>query len=85
MLLKTARIFNIGGSQAVRLPAEFRFEGDEVFVRRDPRTGDIILSKKSGWTSWKEYFDLRDKDVKVPREFTADRPSNSPLSKAKLF
>ncbi|HEY3355819.1 MAG TPA: AbrB/MazE/SpoVT family DNA-binding domain-containing protein [Polyangia bacterium] len=29
-----ARLFTNGGSQAVRLPREFRFEGDEVEVRR---------------------------------------------------
>jgi len=28
---------------AVRFPTEFRFEGSEVFVRRDPKTGDVIL------------------------------------------
>jgi antitoxin VapB len=31
---------------AVRLPAEYRFEGTEVFIRRDPRTGDVILSRR---------------------------------------
>ena len=31
-----AKLFTTGGSQAVRLPAEFRFEGDEVEIRRDP-------------------------------------------------
>jgi antitoxin VapB len=40
-----AKLFMTGGSQAVRLPAEFRFEGDEVDIRRDPVTGDVVLSK----------------------------------------
>lgn len=31
-----AKLFMTGGSQAVRLPAEFRFEGSEVDIRRDP-------------------------------------------------
>jgi antitoxin VapB len=31
---KTANLFRIGRSQAVRLPREFRFEGDEVRIRR---------------------------------------------------
>jgi antitoxin VapB len=31
----------------VRLPAEFRFEGDEVYIRRDPQTGDVILSARN--------------------------------------
>ena len=43
---KTAKLFMNGRSQAVRLPAEFRFEGTEVNIRRDPQTGEIILSPK---------------------------------------
>lgn len=42
--MKSARLFKNGRSQAVRLPAEFRFEGEEVAIRRDPATGDVILS-----------------------------------------
>jgi antitoxin VapB len=30
----TAKLFRSGRSQAVRLPKEFRFEGDEVQIRR---------------------------------------------------
>ena len=40
----TAKLFRNGRSQAVRLPAEYRFQGSEVYVRRDPATGDVILS-----------------------------------------
>jgi antitoxin VapB len=50
-----AKLFMIGGNQAVRLPAEFRFEGDEVEIRRDSATGDVVLSKPI--VSWDEYFD----------------------------
>jgi antitoxin VapB len=85
MPAKIARLFNNGGSQAVRLPAEFRFDGDEVFVRRDELTGDVILSRKSGWSSWKEYFDCRDASQAAPNEFMADRPLNTPLTQVKLF
>jgi antitoxin VapB len=28
----------------VRLPKEFRFEGTEVTLRRDPATGDVVIS-----------------------------------------
>jgi len=41
-----AKLFRNGRSQAVRLPAAFRFDGDEVYIRRDPTTGDVILSAK---------------------------------------
>ncbi|WP_159588549.1 antitoxin [Chelativorans xinjiangense] len=54
---KTAKLFKNGRSQAVRLPAEFRFEGDEVEIRRDPATGDVILSPKPQRTgSWDKFF-----------------------------
>lgn len=35
-----AKLFTHGGSQAVRLPKAFRFEGSEVYVRRD---GDRVI------------------------------------------
>lgn len=42
--MSTAKLFTHGGSQAVRLPREFRFEGHEVYVRR---VGDeVVLSGK---------------------------------------
>ena len=55
-----------GRSQAVRLPKEFRFEGTEVFIRRDPLTGDIILSRKP--ESWEGLFAL-DEKTDVPDDF----------------
>lgn len=39
-----AKLFMTGGSQAVRLLAEFRFEGDEVEIRRDSE-GDVGVFK----------------------------------------
>jgi antitoxin VapB len=43
---QTAKLFKNGRSQAVRLPAAFRFDSEEVYIRRDPMTGDVILSAK---------------------------------------
>ncbi|MGH8206602.1 MAG: antitoxin [Steroidobacteraceae bacterium] len=77
MLHKTAKLFANGGSQAVRLPAEFRFSGAEVHIRRDAITGEVILSPKAGGGSWAGFFALRDQ-VDVPPEFIADRPWNDP-------
>lgn len=50
-----AKIFMNGRSQAVRLPKDFRFDCDEVFVRR--QGNDIILSPKS--SSWDDFFDQK--------------------------
>ncbi|HZQ52148.1 MAG TPA: hypothetical protein VFB14_08125 [Bryobacteraceae bacterium] len=86
MPAKIARLFNNGGSQAVRLPAEFRFDGSEVFVRRDKRTGDVILSKKAGWSTWREYLEQRDAAAgAVPEDFMAERPLNTQLPKSTVF
>jgi antitoxin VapB len=43
---QVAKLFKNGRSQAVRLPAAFRFDGNEVYIRRDETTGDVILSAK---------------------------------------
>lgn len=32
--MQTARLFQNGQSQAVRLPKEFRFSGDSVFIKK---------------------------------------------------
>jgi antitoxin VapB len=77
----TAKLFRNGRSQAVRLPAEFRFPGSEVYVRRDPATGDVILSRRPD--SWQDFFDLVD-TLDIPDDFMSDRDI-SPPQKRKLF
>ena len=69
-MTQNAKIFMNGRSQAVRLPAEFRFEGNEVLIRRDKRTGDVVLSEKnkSKREKWEEFFELL-KEVEVPDDF----------------
>lgn len=55
--LMTAKLFMNGRSQAVRLPKDFRFDGDEVYISRDEVTGNVILSKKPLKTNdWDEVF-----------------------------
>ena len=46
--MQTAKLFENGRSQAVRLPKECRFKGDEVFVRKYE---DIVIlfPKRSPW------------------------------------
>ena len=42
--MKTAKIFQHGNSQAVRLPKEFRFDDDEVVIKR--HAGGVLLLPK---------------------------------------
>jgi antitoxin VapB len=49
---RTAKVFMTNRSQAVRLPKDYQFSTDEVFIRRDG--DDIILSPKP--RDWRTYF-----------------------------
>jgi antitoxin VapB len=56
------KLFKNGRSQAVRIPAEFRFEGTEVEFRPGPNPGEVILApayRRTG--SLKKFFEARDK------------------------
>lgn len=55
---KTAKLFRNGSSQAVRLPQEFRFEGSEVYIWRDERSGTVVLSQHRPVT-WEDFRQLR--------------------------
>ena len=69
---RKARLFANGGSQAVRLPAEFRFDAEEVYIRRDEVTGDVILSIEPVRT-WADFMALRGRLAGVPGDFMRDR------------
>lgn len=68
---KVAKLFTNGRSQAVRLPREFRFEGSEVFIRKDPTSGDVVLSRKP--LDWDEFFRLRELSLEEAKDFLLDR------------
>ena len=72
---RTAKLFRNGRSQAVRLPADLRFEGSEVFVRQDPATGDVILSRRP--ESWEDFFQLA-QQAGVPADYMAERGDDRP-------
>ena len=76
-----AKLFMNGRSQAVRLPVDFRFDCKEVFIRKDPATGDVIISRKPG--SWDDYFDFID-TLDLPEDYMADRDKELP-PKRELF
>jgi antitoxin VapB len=82
---KIAKLFVNGGSQAVRLPVDFRFDqSDEVFIRRDAVTGDVILSAKRASHSWRDFFEMRD-NTALSEDFLKERPLNEALKPRALF
>ena len=66
-----AKIFMNGRSQAVRLPKDFRFDCDEVFVRR--QGDDIVISPKK--QTWDDFFDQKSA---FDKEFMEDRDQTAP-------
>ena len=50
---RTAKVFMTNRSQAVRLPKEFQFSTDEVFIRKEGE--DVILSPRP--MDWGPYLD----------------------------
>jgi antitoxin VapB len=81
---RKAKLFKNGASQAVRLPAEFRFEGEEVYVTRDEMTGDVVLSSRPGVRTWREFSELME-TIDVPDDFMTVRPMNRPPSERSVF
>ena len=80
-MTQTAKIFSNGRSQAVRLPASYRFKEKEIYIRQDPKTKDIILSRKP--SSWEGFFQLVE-TLKISPDFMSDR-KDSPPQKRKIF
>lgn len=77
----TAKLFTTGSSQAVRLPKEFRFQGSEVFIRRNALTREVVLSPKPN--SWSEFFELADR-ADIPPDFMLNR-EDLPHNERNLF
>ncbi len=79
----TAKVFMTGRSQAVRLPSEFRFDKREVYIRRDEKTGDVILSRRPG--SWADVFAMLDA-ADVPQDFLSpvERKQDTPQQRPEL-
>ena len=71
-----ARVFRNGRSQAVRIPAAFRFTSDKVYIQRDPETGVVTLSETSPRPSLADIF--RAFDEAGGADFTLERDHSLP-------
>jgi antitoxin VapB len=65
--MDTAKLFKTGRSQAVRLPKEYRFEGDEVYIKR---VGSIVmlLPKKGTWDAVMESLAMFEPGFELERQ-----------------
>jgi len=71
MSSKIAKIFMNGRSQAVRLPKEYRFDTDEVYITK--QGNNIIISPKK--TTWDEFFNT---ESAFDNDFLNDRLDSHP-------
>lgn len=76
--MKTAKLFQNGQSQAVRLPKEFRFEGDEVIIKRSGNAV-ILLPANHSWDVLLNSLD------KFSDDFMDDRVQPLPQAREDLF
>ncbi len=51
--MPVAKIFKSGNSQAVRLPKEFQFKGNEVYIKKVGR-GVILIPKDDPWEAFEQ-------------------------------
>lgn len=69
--METAKLFNNGRSQAVRLPKAFRFEGNEVYIKKVAEGVLLISKNQSVWDLWEKNL------MKYDTPFMMDR--NQPV------
>ena len=71
-IMKTARLFANGRSQAVRLPKDCRFKGQEVYVRKYE---DIVIlfPKRSPWATTINSLDRFSEDFMSDRNQPAEQ------------
>ena len=78
--MKTAKIFQNGQSQAVRLPKEFRLAGKQVFVKR---IGEIVLliPEKNSWDSLTSSLNMFSADFMPERNQPSEEQKRESLFK----
>ena len=70
--MDTARIFQSGRSQVVRLPKAYRFEGDEVVVRHFGN-GVLLLPLREPWAMLEAALDAFEPGFQINRDQPAEQ------------
>jgi len=73
-----AKLFKSGRSQAVRLPKEYRFDGDEVFVKKIGEAV-VLLPREDSWLTLYESLEYFSDDFMIERNQPADQQDREPL------
>jgi len=75
--MNTAKLFMNGQSQAVRLPKEFRFKGDEVFIKKSGNAV-VLLPEKNSWDTLVSSLDQFTPEFMAERSQPADNDQREP-------
>jgi len=76
--MKTAKLFKNGQSQAVRLPREFRMEGNEVYIKKQGET-IILMPKEKAWKTLIDSLDHFAKGFKITRNQPEEDQKREPV------
>ena len=76
--METAKLFINGRSQAVRLPKAFRFDGNEVYIKKIQGGVLLIPKDKNIWDSWEQNL------MKYDEPFMNERNQPKPQERAGL-
>ncbi len=65
--MDTAKIFQNGKSQAIRLPKEYRFRGTQVYVKR-VGNAVVLIPEHDSWQTLLDSLELFSDDFMVERQ-----------------
>ena len=78
--MQTAKLFQNGQSQAVRLPKEFRMAGKEVYIKKQGEA-IVLLPKEKSWSPLFESLNHFEKDFRIERNQPAENQKREPMFK----
>ena len=65
--MDTAKLFINGRSQALRLPKAYRFEGEEVYIKKVAQGILLIPKDKTAWSVWERNLKKYSKPFMIDR------------------
>ena len=81
-MVATAKVFRNGASQAVRLPKEFRFDAEEVCIKRIG-SAVILFPREAAWDLMADALGKADDDFMPQRHQPEQAEERKALSSAK--
>jgi antitoxin VapB len=78
--MDTAKLFINGRSQAIRLPKAYRFEGNEVYIKKISEGVLLIPKDNTVWDVWEKNLNKYDKPFMDERNQPKSQPEREGLN-----